>query len=162
MLTHISEITITVANRIPTTTWLQLPWYMSERFVCSEFLVYFLVSHPFFCSPLSCVIILIIGLFWNRVSKVIGFNPPELLGKSMFEFFHPEDRAHMRESFEQGNFDNRNNSLQSRINKLIISIGSCYIKFLPFEPSMILAVLPFEIIVLTKSQLCWILWRRWI
>lgn len=65
----------------------------------------------------------------------------------MFEFFHPEDRAHMRESFEQGNFDNRDNSLQSRIYKLIISIGSCYMKFLPFEPSMILAVLPFEIIV---------------
>ena len=37
-----------------------------------------------------------------RVSKVIGYNPPELLGKSVFDFFHPEDRAHMRESFEQG------------------------------------------------------------
>ena len=37
-----------------------------------------------------------------RVLKVIGFKPPELLGKSVFDFFHPEDQARMRDSFDQG------------------------------------------------------------
>jgi len=40
--------------------------------------------------------------FFPRVAKVIGYKPPELLGKSVFDFFHPEDQAHMRDSFEQG------------------------------------------------------------
>jgi len=40
--------------------------------------------------------------FQFRVTKVIGYQPPELLGKPVFDFFHPEDQAHMRESFEQG------------------------------------------------------------
>lgn len=37
----------------------------------------------------------------QRVMTLLGFTPPELLGKSCFEFFHPEDQTHMKESFEQ-------------------------------------------------------------
>ena len=33
---------------------------------------------------------------------MIGFKPPELLGKSVFDFYHPEDQARMRDSFDQG------------------------------------------------------------
>lgn len=39
----------------------------------------------------------------QRVMALLGYTPPELLGKSCFEFFHPEDQTHMKESFEQGN-----------------------------------------------------------
>jgi len=58
-----------------------------------------LVAYPFIISFMlyqSCV-----G-FFCRAAKVIGYKPPELLGKSVFDFFHPEDQAHMRDSFEQG------------------------------------------------------------
>ncbi|KAJ1521143.1 hypothetical protein ONE63_002838 [Megalurothrips usitatus] len=37
----------------------------------------------------------------QRVMNILGYKPPELLGKSCFEFFHPEDQTHMKESFEQ-------------------------------------------------------------
>jgi aryl hydrocarbon receptor nuclear translocator len=33
---------------------------------------------------------------------LLGYSPPELLGKPCFEYFHPEDQSHMKESFEQG------------------------------------------------------------
>ncbi|XP_014259945.1 aryl hydrocarbon receptor nuclear translocator homolog [Cimex lectularius] len=37
----------------------------------------------------------------QRVMGILGYSPPELLGKSCFEFFHHEDQTHMKESFEQ-------------------------------------------------------------
>ncbi|CAH1103264.1 unnamed protein product [Psylliodes chrysocephalus] len=37
----------------------------------------------------------------QRVIGLLGYSPPELLGKSCFDFFHPEDQTHMKESFEQ-------------------------------------------------------------
>ncbi|CAH1980491.1 unnamed protein product [Acanthoscelides obtectus] len=37
----------------------------------------------------------------QRVMGLLGYSPPELLGKSCFDFFHPEDQTHMKDSFEQ-------------------------------------------------------------
>lgn len=41
-----------------------------------------------------------VGVF--RVTPVLGYQPQELLGKSAFDFYHPEDQAPMKDSFEQG------------------------------------------------------------
>lgn len=38
----------------------------------------------------------------QRVLGLLGYSPPELLGKSCYDFFHPEDQSHMKDSFEQG------------------------------------------------------------
>lgn len=38
----------------------------------------------------------------QRVSQLLGYSPSELLGKSCFEFFHPEDQPLMKENFEEG------------------------------------------------------------
>jgi len=35
---------------------------------------------------------------------MLGYQPQELLGKSAYEFYHPEDQAHMKDSFEQGKY----------------------------------------------------------
>lgn len=37
----------------------------------------------------------------QRVTGVLGYQPQELLGKSSFDFYHPEDQTHMKENFEQ-------------------------------------------------------------
>ncbi|XP_023218888.1 aryl hydrocarbon receptor nuclear translocator homolog isoform X3 [Centruroides vittatus] len=37
----------------------------------------------------------------QRIQGVLGYQPQELLGKTCFDFFHPEDQTHMKESFEQ-------------------------------------------------------------
>ncbi|KAJ8950331.1 hypothetical protein NQ318_021191 [Aromia moschata] len=37
----------------------------------------------------------------QRVIGLLGYSLPELLGKSCFDFFHPEDQTHMKDSFEQ-------------------------------------------------------------
>ena len=37
----------------------------------------------------------------QRALNLLGYSPPELLGKICFDFFHPEDVSHMKESFEQ-------------------------------------------------------------
>jgi len=37
----------------------------------------------------------------QRVSNVLGYKPHDLLGRSCFDFLHPDDIAHMRENFDQ-------------------------------------------------------------
>lgn len=37
----------------------------------------------------------------QRATNVLGYQPQELLGKSTFDFYHPEDKAHMKDTFEQ-------------------------------------------------------------
>ncbi|XP_015180780.1 PREDICTED: aryl hydrocarbon receptor nuclear translocator homolog isoform X1 [Polistes dominula] len=37
----------------------------------------------------------------QRVGGILGYTPSELLGHKCYQFFHPEDETHMRESFEQ-------------------------------------------------------------
>lgn len=40
----------------------------------------------------------------QRVMNVLGYVPTDLLGKSCYDFFHPEDQNHMKENFDQGMF----------------------------------------------------------
>jgi len=40
----------------------------------------------------------------QRVTHILGYKPQDLLSKTCYEFFHPEDQTHMKESFEQGKF----------------------------------------------------------
>ncbi|GFS04989.1 aryl hydrocarbon receptor nuclear translocator, partial [Elysia marginata] len=35
------------------------------------------------------------------VTAVLGYQPQELLGKLAFDFYHPDDLTHMKETFEQ-------------------------------------------------------------
>ncbi|XP_013385137.1 aryl hydrocarbon receptor nuclear translocator homolog isoform X2 [Lingula anatina] len=37
----------------------------------------------------------------QRVANLLGYQPVDLLGKSAYDFYHPEDKGHMKDSFEQ-------------------------------------------------------------
>lgn len=37
-----------------------------------------------------------------RITNILGYQPPELLGKTCFDYYHPEDQNHMKESFKHG------------------------------------------------------------
>nr|AWY10927.1 arntl [Melibe leonina] len=37
----------------------------------------------------------------QRVTPLLGYQPQELLGKLAFDFYHPEDQAHMKDTFDQ-------------------------------------------------------------
>lgn len=37
----------------------------------------------------------------QRVTNVLGYKPQDLLGRSCFDYFHPDDITHMRENFDQ-------------------------------------------------------------
>jgi aryl hydrocarbon receptor nuclear translocator len=38
----------------------------------------------------------------HRVRTLLGYETKELLGKVAFDFYHPEDLPHMKDSFDQG------------------------------------------------------------
>ncbi|OTF76397.1 hypothetical protein BLA29_011486, partial [Euroglyphus maynei] len=36
----------------------------------------------------------------QRVTNILGYQPQELLNKICFDYYHPEDQSHMKESFK--------------------------------------------------------------
>lgn len=67
----------------------------------------------------------------QRVIGLLGYSPPELLGKSCFDFFHPEDQTHMKESFEQGMFRGTLKFSQTCKNYILPWFCDTYSKHLP-------------------------------
>ena len=43
-----------------------------------------------------------VALLFSRVAQILGYQPQDLLGKTVYDFYHAEDRDHMKESFDQG------------------------------------------------------------
>jgi hypothetical protein len=39
---------------------------------------------------------------FHRVSGLLGYQPQDLLNKTVYDFYHPEDQAHMKDTFDQG------------------------------------------------------------
>ena len=37
----------------------------------------------------------------QRITSLLGFQPSELLGKNVTEFYHPDDQANMKETIDQ-------------------------------------------------------------
>ncbi|XP_052791509.1 aryl hydrocarbon receptor nuclear translocator homolog isoform X3 [Mya arenaria] len=37
----------------------------------------------------------------QRVTSLLGYQPQDLLNKSVYDFYHPEDQAHMKDTFDQ-------------------------------------------------------------
>ena len=36
------------------------------------------------------------------MTSVLGYGPQDLLGKVAFDFYHPDDQSHMKDTFDQG------------------------------------------------------------
>ena len=64
----------------------------------------------------------------QRVTGILGYQPQELLGKTCFDYFHPEDQNHMKESFEQGQFNTTHTPLS--VTQLYISFSSLLFQYL--------------------------------
>jgi PAS domain-containing protein len=57
----------------------------------------------------------------QRVMNVLGYVPTDLLGKSCYDFFHPEDQNHMKENFDQGKFKHMpHTTLNAHLNERIL------------------------------------------
>ena len=70
---------------------------MEIRLNSSEIIIYFMRVYCFL-SP--------------SVQDVLGYSPKDILGKSCYEFIHPEDRENMMESYDQGTTPHRRNIKQ--------------------------------------------------